>query len=263
MTVAETWSDYKDSLDARVGSGELAARTRDLYTQRWRTHLEPRIGRVRIQDVRVEHVSRVLRELRQAGLSSWTTQGILVVLSALFGHAVVRGWIAQTPIRRLTKGERPRPRNKRRVRLLTSGEINKVTTNATRRWRPLFIAASLSGARISELLGLTCGDVDFGAGTIAITQQLGRDGKLTRCKTERSLRTIPMGAELRRVLLEHKMALREKSPRAFVFGCEGAPPPTTTTRARLSRKRSIRRGSPTTRRQSASASMLSGTAPCL
>ena len=75
MTVAEAWSDFAASLDARVSTGELSKRTRDLYGQRWRTHLEPRLGRLRIQDVRAEHIARMLRELREQGLSSWTTQG--------------------------------------------------------------------------------------------------------------------------------------------------------------------------------------------
>jgi integrase len=225
MTVAEAWADYSASLDARVGTGELAPRTRDLYAQRWKTHLEPRIGRLPIQSVRAEHVARVLRELRQAGLSSWTTQGVLIVVGALFGHAVVRGWVAQTPVLRLAKGERPRPRNKRRVKLLTPEELARVIKKTTARWRPLFIAASLTGARISELLGLTWADLDLEAGTIKIELQLGRDGRRTRCKTTRSVRTLAMGAELRRNLLEHFMASRDKRPGAFVFACEGGAPP--------------------------------------
>jgi integrase len=225
MTVGEAWADYAASLDARVNTGELSKRTRELYVQRWRTHLEPRLARIRIQDVRAEHVARLLRELRHTGLSSWTTQGILIVLSALFTHAIVRGWIAQSPIRRLAKGERPRARNKRRIRLLTPDEITKVNLAATKRWRPLFVAASLTGARISELLGLTWSDIDFEEATISISEQLGRDGQLTRCKTERSVRKIGMGAELRRVLLECYMESGDKRPRAFVFSSAGGSAP--------------------------------------
>ena len=152
--------------------------------------------------------------------------GILVNVSALFTHAVTRGWVAQSPIRRLAKGERPRARNKRKVRLLTPEEIAKVTACTTKRWQPLFVAASLTGARISELLGLQWADVDFDLGQISISKQLGRDGKLARCKTDRSVRKITMGAELRRMLLELKIASPDKSPRGFVFACGTGTAPT-------------------------------------
>lgn len=223
MTVAEAWADYSEALDARVASGELAKRTAKLYKQRWTTHLEPSLGRLQIQAVRASHVTRLLGELRSAGISSWTVQGIYVVLSALFAHSVTRGWVAQSPTARLSKSERPKPRNAKKVRMLTPEEIAKVQASATKRWKPLIMTLALTGMRVSEALGLVWADIDLKVGTIRIEKQLGRDGTRVRCKTERSVRTLTMSAELKRTLREHQLASGRRN--GFLFASKGGAAP--------------------------------------
>lgn len=226
MTVGECWADFAESLEARLASGEISKRTRDVYLQRWRSHLEEPLGRIQLQQLRAEHVARLIHAMREAGSSSWTSNGAVVVLSAMLRHALVRGWIAVSPLQRLAKGERPRPRNKRKIRLLTPEELARVVSFATKRWKPLFECVARTGMRISEALGLRWQDVDFKEGVIRIEQQLGRDGKLTRLKTERSRRAVPIGSELRRILLEHQMASGRPAGDAFVFGGSTGAPPT-------------------------------------
>jgi integrase len=109
------------------------------------------------------------------------------------------------------------------VRILSPGEIGCVIASATPRWRPLLISAAHTGARISELLALQWADIDWGEGTLSISKQLGRDGKLTRPKTERGHRTIRMSIELRRVLRGHWVASGQLQ--GFVFACESGNAP--------------------------------------
>jgi integrase len=55
--------------------------------------------------------------------------------------------------------------------------------------------------------------------------RLGRDGQLTRPKTDRSMRTIRVGSDLRRELLAYYMSSTDKAPGAFVFAHYSAAPP--------------------------------------
>jgi integrase len=223
MTASEVADDYFSAAEARVATGEMAKRTLDIYRQRWETHLERRLGRTRVQAVQATQIGTVLRELRQEGLSSWTNHGVLTALGAILNHAVARGWIMESPTRRLARGERPRARNQRQVRLLSPDEIGRVISGATPRWRPLFIAVAHTGARISELLALTWADIDWEDNTLSISKQLGRDGKLTRTKTARGVRQVGMSGELRRVLREHYIASGQLQ--GFVFACESGRAP--------------------------------------
>jgi integrase len=221
QTVAETAADYFAAAEAKVASGEMARRTVEPYRQRWNAHLDQRLGGLRVQAVQASHIGSVLREFREEGLSSWTLHGVLTVAAAIFNHAVARELISESPTRRLARGERPRGRNKKKIRILSPDEIGRVVAAATPRWRLLFITAAHTGARISELLALQASDIDWDANTISISKQLGRDGTLGRTKTERGVRTIGMSDELRRALREHVLA----SGPGFVFACESGRPP--------------------------------------
>ncbi len=216
-TVAEVAADYFEAAEARVASGEQAGRTLDLYRQRWSSHLEPRIGRVKVQSLQPTHVSTLLRELREAGLSSWTSHGILTALGAILNHAVARGWITESPTKRLARGERPRARNARRIYVPTPEQTESIVTAATKRWKPLLVTLAHTAARVSEVLALTVADIDWSAGSISISKQLDRSGRVVhRTKSESGVRTIKMSPELRRVLRAH---LDETSrSEGFVFG---------------------------------------------
>jgi integrase len=57
-----------------------------------------------------------------------------------------------------------------------------------------------AGLRLSEALGLRWRDVDFGAGTLTVSAQLGPDGDRAPLKTAASAATVPllpMAAELK------------------------------------------------------------------
>jgi integrase len=227
LTCSAAAGDYFLAAESRVGTGEMSRRTLDIYRQRWAAYLEPSLGRLKVQAVQATHIGAVLRELREEGrLSSWALHGILTAAGAVFAHAVARGWIAESPTKRLAKGERPRARNQKRALLLGPDESHRVIGCATDRWKPLYVAAAHTGARISELLALQWSDIDWAQNTISISKQLGRDGKLTRPKTERGVRVIGMSPELRRTLREHWVA--QGQLQGFIFACSSGAPPTYT-----------------------------------
>jgi hypothetical protein len=84
-------------------------------------------------------------------------------------------------------------------------------------WKP---RSAVSGARLSELLGLRWQDVDLTdacAATIEITGRVDRKGKRQPLKTDSAERTIELPGQLAVILLEHRVGAKHKQPGAFVF----------------------------------------------
>jgi integrase len=95
-----------------------------------------------------------------------------------------------------------------------------VIAAARGQWRVLFILAALTGARLSELCGLTCADVrldDLDDAAVEFAWQVDRKGKRRPTKTDGSARTVPIPRELAVILAKHKLAIRNSRPDAYVF----------------------------------------------
>lgn len=74
----------------------------------------------------------------------------------------------------------------------TMAELNILIEKSTRRWRPLIITAIFTGMRLSELRGLSWGDVDLNAGEIHVRQRAAGWQKLGPTKSKAGMRDIPL-----------------------------------------------------------------------
>lgn len=103
----------------------------------------------------------------------------------------------------LTEGGWTYPRRYRR----RSGKVVDVVSTArpNRTVADMVIAGLATGLRISEVCGLTVGDVDFLRRTIRVEMQAGKSAAAGRVptKTPRSARTVPVADDLLLVLAEH------------------------------------------------------------
>jgi integrase len=80
--------------------------------------------------------------------------------------------------------------------------------------------AALTGARMSELCGLTWADVrldDLDDAEVEFGWQVDRHGNRRPTKTDGSARTVPIPRELALVLGRHKLAAKYCAPSDFVF----------------------------------------------
>ncbi len=235
MTLAQVWESFSETFQARVAKGTKAPRTYELYEQRWNSHIRDVLGNKPVQSLNVDHIEALLAKLEAAKLSPWTRQGVLVVLSAVLSHAVGKKMrlIPRSPVQDLDEDDRPKGENVRTIRMLTPQEVSAVVAATTERWKPVFLTAQLTGARISEILGLRWKDVDTDPESpvmeVSISTQLGRDGKPRPLKTKNSKRKVRVGPELRRILLAQFMASADKSPRRSSSLTTAMPLPTTTT----------------------------------
>lgn len=200
-SVRDVWRECESSFEAKVVSGNLSARTLDLYRQRWEA-LDAEIGDRRISSVLLRDVEEVLDGLRRKKLSAWTVHGYRVVLSVIFKRALKHGYVRVSPLDALDEGQ---PVNKSQARVLTAQEVDVLLGNAPATYRDVLATLAYSGLRVSEALGLTWGDVDLDGARLNVEYQLSRSKKGERpsrvkLKTEKARRRAPMLGPLAAIL---------------------------------------------------------------
>ena len=140
----------------------------------------------------------------------------------VLNHAVTRGLIAETPLKRLSKTERPRVRNKSEPRILTREETAALIAKTPKPYRALIATTAVTGARQSEVLGLTWECIDFEAGVIRFRHQLSRakrdaPARLVPLKSGGDRRDVEMIPALAKLLAQHKLASHYAQDVDFVF----------------------------------------------
>ena len=200
---------------------ELRPATQAIYRNAVETHLRPRWGRRRLDAIDVNEVAAMVRELRAAGKSEWTIAGVLKAANRVFKFANRRlGWYGTNPVGQLEDGERPKLSAAPKRRIYTREELEQTLAAASEPWRTLFAFAAVTGARLSECLGLVWADVeldDVAAAAVSFEFQVDRQGRRQPLKTDESRRTIELPRQLAAMLVQHKLASLRSAPRDFVF----------------------------------------------
>lgn len=137
-----------------------------------KNHINPRIGAIKVQDVRGVQIQRLYNDMLQKGSSPKTIKNVGAVLHKAFSVARKQGYLQINPCdnAELPKGER------KEIRPLSEADI------------PLFLHACnghpmgnayalclLAGLREGECMGLAWDSVDFEHELITIRQQLQRE----------------------------------------------------------------------------------------
>lgn len=127
----------------------------------------------------------------------------------------------------MLSSERPKVSQATRRPIFAPQQIEETLAAATEPYRTLFTVAALTGARVSELCGLTWDNVrldDLDDADIRFAWQVDRKGNRGPTKTDGSARTVPIPRELGLILARHKLVSRDVRPETFVFAtCSGRP----------------------------------------
>lgn len=157
-------------------------------------------------DYKVKEISQEMVERFQANLSqrrdiSEATQvRCLTLASSIFRKGIQWGYLSKNPTEFVSKPKVP----KKEMDYLTPEEIMKLIESTDTRYRTLIMFACLTGARLSEILGLRWDDVDFEGGRVYIRQTL-QDGKFYEPKSEKSKRSIAIPSVLVEKLKVHQL----------------------------------------------------------
>jgi integrase len=217
-TVAARWVERFDTM---VAVGERRVRTLEAHRYHLGRHLLPALGRRQIATITADDVAALIRELVAAGRAPRTIAGALATLGSILRYALRRGYITDNPLRRLERGERPRP-IARPQRALGQDEIAALLAGCPTRYRLLLATALYTGMRVSELLALTWDDVDRAAGVVHVRAQLsraqhGHPARRVPPKTAAAIRDVPLVDQLRCLLAEHRRVTPFDRPGDYVF----------------------------------------------
>jgi len=200
---------------------ELRPATQAIYSNAIETHLRPRWGRRRLDTITVEDVARLVRELREEGKAEWTIAGVVKAANRTFKFAKRRmNWHSQNPVLELEKGERPKVSAAARRPIFVRDQLAQTLAAARDPYKTLFAVGSVTGARLSECLGLVWADVlldDIDAAEVRFEYQVDRQGRRQPLKTEESRRTVEIPRRLATMLVAHKLRSDNTSLGAFVF----------------------------------------------
>lgn len=200
---------------------DLRETTQAKYRTIVNEQLRPRFEVRRLDGVVADDLARLVREMRAEGKSEATIAVVVGVVGQIYKFAARRlGWKGTIPTTLMLQSERPKVSLAKRRPIFIGEQLERTIAGAHEPFRILFTVAALTGARISELCGLTWADVrvaELDEAEIEFGWQVDRHGNRRPTKTDGSARTVPIPRELAVVLTRHKLGMGETSPDGFVF----------------------------------------------
>jgi integrase len=168
------------------------------YRAEVRNHLVPRLGHVRLRDLRPEHLNKLYGELLRSGyrygggLSARSVQYVHIVIGRALRDPV--RW--QLVVRNIAKDADPPKPERKDAKYWTPEQLRAfVEHDVDDRLQPLWILAATTGARRGELCGLRWVDIDFDAARLTIVQTLvvvGGTPTFSTPKTAAGRRTLSL-----------------------------------------------------------------------
>lgn len=193
VTVSDASESLRRKLDVEGARKSYLAGCESMQ----RVHIDPQLGAMPVQEVKVTHIEDFTVSLQARGLKPKSVRNVLVMLHGVFEHAIDRGWTVENPTKRAA-----RPKRKRSgdidpdLQFLTVDElecvVNAIPDHVVERERApqrrgrrgpappvppdvlgpvlrvLILTAAMTGLRRSELLGLRWRDVDWTAQRVRV-----------------------------------------------------------------------------------------------
>jgi integrase len=178
--------------------------------------LRPRaaFGKYRIQHVTEQQVEKVVRAVRDQGLTRRTSAKMLTTLRAVFDLALAKGEIRANP----AKNVKPLGRPSKERDALTAAELEKLRQAvAGDPWEACWML-TLAGLRRSELLGLRWSDFNPETGELSVTKSRVAKGGVGKPKTTRGSRVLPLDDERVQLLVALKATQEELYGAGHVAG---------------------------------------------
>jgi integrase len=184
-------------------------------------HLRPRFQGRKLTSITADDLAALVREMRASGKSEATILVALGVAGRIYKFATRRlGWSGTSPTTLMLASERPKVSLAKRRPIFTGEQIEQTIAVAAEPYRTMFTVAALSGARLSELCGLTWGDVrldELDDAELTFGWQVDRKGNRRPTKTDGSARTVPIPRDLALLVARHQHGSGDIRPDAFVF----------------------------------------------
>lgn len=198
LTVSEMMDQWLAAAEHRV-----ARSTHSEYRRQVEHRLVPHLGDINLGDLRPDHISRMLDELRKPGadrrskspkgLSETTLQHTLQALRTGLDWAVRQRLVSNNPARDVDRPQREHTD----ISVWTFDELGRfMAAIGSKRFHPLLRVAAFTGMRRSELLGLRWREVDLERALLRVQRVRYKDGyemvEEERTKSRRGRRVVDL-----------------------------------------------------------------------
>ncbi|WP_255784533.1 tyrosine-type recombinase/integrase [Mycobacteroides abscessus] len=215
-TQSYTVGTWLDAWLESISSTAIRPRTRELYESTIRLHLKPRLGHIKLTDLRPLTLQAAINTAVEEGRSARHILLLRQVLSSALSEAERQELVVRN-VARTIKIPSYRPAEK------TAWDADEAARFlSVARPHPhygAFVLALTGGLRLGEVLGLQWSDVDLEDRTITLRHQLqrvrGAGLQLVPLKTVNSQRTIPLSDTAATEL--NVLARRRAGSASFVF----------------------------------------------
>jgi integrase len=178
------------------------------------------IGNVDVQEIRYEHGERFIQYCFDREVAAATIRKKVKHLKRVFQLAEDRGQLDWHPLRKLKPPKAPR----RKIRVYTDQECHALCRFARQyekngspiKWELLIRLCLGTGMRRGELLNTTWRNVDLAGMTIDVAPKNDRVDTWEWHIKDTERRTLPLTAEMVRLLVEHQMSQPEGCPYILV-----------------------------------------------
>lgn len=203
-TSATTLASFADDYFAAKASSGRSRSIEDDQT-RFRLHVSPSLGEMRIGDIRPQHVHELLLQLHAGHLSAKSVRNVHGVLNAMLEQARFKDLLVDNPAR-LPRGKLPRVAKKTKP-MFTRQELQTLVTDPriAEHRRVFYALQGLAGMRLGEASGRRWRDVDFyapGLSSIRVATQYEDAPLKTADEAEDTReRLVPIHPFLREILI--------------------------------------------------------------
>jgi integrase len=199
MTVESFMHRYLED----YGKRSLRVTTFEGYSSVIQRHINPEIGKLRLSQLRADHLNLLYSKKLDAGLSNRSVEMIHGILRRALNKAVKWGLLPKNP----TDMASPPSVKFKIPSTWTSDELRRFLDSLKDdRWAALYYLAC-TGMRKGEILGLPVKALDIDKGNLMVIQTLqylpGKGLLILEPKTERSRRLIRLPEFVREALKDH------------------------------------------------------------
>ncbi|MEN6424974.1 MAG: site-specific integrase [Phycisphaerales bacterium] len=208
---------FRDSL-ART-KGQVRATTLS-ETARSMNDFVSCVGDIDAQEVQYKHGEQFIQYCSGQDISAATVAKKVKHLKRVFQLAEDRGQLDRHPLRKLRPPKAPR----RKIRVFTDDECDKLCKAARQyeeqgrpvKWELLIRMGMGTGMRRGELMNTTWRDVDFANMTVEVSPKKDCNNTWEWYIKDTDRRTLPLTADLVKLLVELQMSQPEGNPYVFV-----------------------------------------------
>lgn len=184
------------------------------------THVLPRWRDWRLRDIERLAIQQWVAEKFRQQCGWQTVRNAWVLLSSILETAVEYGFLSMNPARGV---KFPQKGLKKKPAMIAGDSLARLLQQLEEPHRTMVCLIAATGLRIGELLAVKWHALDLDIGTLAVRESVF-EGHFQPPKTQRALRTIPLGPQTTAVLTAHRERVSRRVGDDLVFGNRNGDP---------------------------------------